>query len=228
LDESPSLRMPGENLPGHLTVTNPHKEVVMATTDMNSLSVHHNSVTNTTHILRPATPHGTRPSKSSKPQRTSFREWRETWQGSLNQANAVSRDSRELGELLNLFFGITTDSEYLSLNPKHIPLHLHKFGRISTETINMCYRQLMITLFKQNEAGETGGKQIRSFSDEFKGWQDPSKLDTEPNLSRKQQQEATAENAAKEAAAKKAAEEKAVKQLLQRKLLKRRLQKRLV
>ena len=145
----------------------------------------------------------------------------------LNQANAVSRDSRELGELLNLFFGITTDSEYLSLNPKHIPLHLHKFGRISTETINMCYRQLMIILFKQNEAGETGGKQIRSFSDEFKGWQDPG-LDTEPNLSRKQQQDTTVENAANEEAAKKAAEEKAVKQLLQRKLLKRRLQKRLV
>jgi hypothetical protein len=88
----------------------------------------------------------------------------------------VSRDSRELGELLNLFFGITTDSEYLSLDPKHLPLHLHKFGRITIKTLNMYYRQLMIALFKQNEAGETGEKQIMSFSDEFIGWQDPSKL----------------------------------------------------
>jgi hypothetical protein len=40
----------------------------------------------------------------------------------------------------------------------------------------MHYRQLMIALFKLNEAGEMGEQRIRSFSEEFIGWQDPTKL----------------------------------------------------
>ena len=106
-----------------------------------------------------------------------------TWQWPLNQANKVCRDSRELGVLLSLIFGITTNSEYLSLTPKHLTLHLQKFRRITINTLNMYNRQLMITIFKQNKAGETGEKLIRSFGDEFIRWRDPSKLDTAPNLS---------------------------------------------
>jgi hypothetical protein len=43
----------------------------------------------------------------------------------------------------------------------------------------------MIALFKQNEAGKMGEQQIRSFSEEFIGWQDPTKLTkpTPPQLS---------------------------------------------
>ena len=117
----------------------------------------------------PTPPQETSSSQSCTPQRKSFSEWRATWQLGLNWASVECRDSRELKELLDIFFSITTESEYLSLKP-------NKFGRVTIKTLNMHYRQLMIALFKQNEAGKMGEEQIKSFSEEFIGWQDPTKL----------------------------------------------------
>ena len=67
----------------------------------------------------------------------------------LIKASDECRDSGELRELLDIFFSITTESEYLSLKP-------NKLGRVTIKTLNMHYRQLMIALVKQNEAGEMG------------------------------------------------------------------------
>ena len=79
---------------------------------------------------------------------------------------------------MDIFFSITTETEYLSL--KHL-----KFERVSITTLNRHYRQLMIALIKLNEAGEMGEQWIRSFSKEYIGWQDPTKLTkpTPPQLS---------------------------------------------
>jgi hypothetical protein len=81
---------------------------------------------------------------------------------------------------LDVLFSITTESEYLSVNPKHLSdtdlLIQDKFGRVTIKTINMHYRRLIISLVRQNEARKTGEQMIGSFSEEFIGWQDPSKL----------------------------------------------------
>ena len=66
------------------------------------------------------------------------------------------------------------------MNPKHLSdtdlLIQDKIGRVTIKTLNRLYRRLMISLVRQNEAGEMGEQMIRGFSEEFIGWQDPSKL----------------------------------------------------
>ena len=90
--------------------------------------------------------------------------WRESWQCALSQASEEFGDGGELAELLAIF-----------LSHKDLQIQ-DKLGRVTIKTLNRHYRRLMIALLKLNEAGEKGEQQIRSFREEFIGWQDPSKL----------------------------------------------------
>jgi hypothetical protein len=122
---------------------------------------------------RPTPPPESSPSQSCKPPGKFFSVWRQSWQWGLNQASAVCRGSGELNELLDIFFHITTVSEYLSVNPKHLSdtnIQIQdKFGMVTIKTLNRHYRRLMKGLFKQKEAGEKGEQLIKGFSEEFIG-----------------------------------------------------------
>ena len=158
LDESPTITMPGENLQSPLPVIN-QPEVVGYPTP------------------KTTPPPESSSSHSCMPTRKSFSKWRETCQWGLNQASAECRESGELRELLDLFSSITTEAEYLSLDPKYLSLPLLKFGRITIKTLNMHYRQLMIALFRLNKAGEMGEQRIRSFQYRVHRMAGPKKAD---------------------------------------------------